>query len=343
MSLADLVAESIAGWDDALEVALFGTPDPDEIAATIEALCAEHLAPVADGLYYRPGVGVVAGLLLADGRSVAVKVHRWRTDVARLTGMQAVQRHVHERDLPAPLPLLAPTALGSGIATAEEWRPGERVDGHSDDVRAALAGGLHPVVRAASDLVGKVDVRPPAILRPAGAPLWFEPHSVRFDFAATAAGAEWIDAAAEDARAVLSSVADLPDVIGHFDWRVENVGFTGGTLSAIYDWDSLALAPEAVLVGSTAAQFCTDWAVEGDQVPTIEEMTAFVADYEGVRGEAFSARERAVLDAGNLALIAYGARCQHSDLTFHPELGGSGSSHWLRLLRDRLGRGAPAF
>ena len=41
-----------------------------------------------------------------------------------------------------------------------------------------------------------------------------------------------------------------------------------------------------------------------------------------------------LLDAANFALVAYGARCQHSDLYQHPEFGETAAIGWLRLLRD---------
>ena len=55
------------------------------------------------------------------------------------------------------------------------------------------------------------------------------------------------------------------------------------------------------------------------------------------RGAAFTADELEALDAANLALLAYGARCLHSDATFHPELlpDGPRSVGWFRLLEAR--------
>lgn len=39
--------------------------------------------------------------------------------------------------------------------------------------------------------------------------------------------------------------------------------------------------------------------------------------------------------AANLAMVAYGARCQHSDVYLQPEFGDTSAIGWLRLLRDR--------
>ena len=173
------------------------------------------------------------------------------------------------------------------------------------------------------------------MLRSLEEPLWPEPHDVRFDFEATARGAEWIDELATAARRRLQDLGH-DRVAGHFDWRVGNLGFGDGGVVAIYDWDSVAAAPEAVVVGNTAAQFSADWANgDPDPLPTLAEMHAFVDDYARARGRGFDGKECALLDAANLALCAYGARCQHSNRTLYPELGGADDTGWLRLLRQR--------
>jgi hypothetical protein len=249
-----------------------------------------------------------------------------------------VQRHLADAGLPAPRPLAGPKPLGRGIACIEEHRPGGSADGRQPSVRAEIATGLHRFIDASHGL-RRLDVGPPFLYRAAGAPLWPEPHSVRFDFERTAEGAGWIDDAAVEARSRLDpSFGDA--VIGHFDWRVGNLGLDGGELTAIYDWDSVAAAPEAVIVGSSAAQFPADWGAgaEPDPLPSVEDMVAFVEDYEAARGARFGPAEREQLDAANLALIAYGARCQHSDVRLHPDLGSSASNRFLRLLRERGNR-----
>ena len=176
----------------------------------------------------------------------------------------------------------------------------------------------------------------PALLRPAAEPVWPEPHSIRFDFEATTPGAEWIDELGAQARARVQAL-DAPPAIGHFDWRVENLGFDGdGGLCAIYDWDSVAEAPEAVIVGNGAASFSSDWSRRDVcPLPSLPEMRAFVADYERARGRVFDPVERELLDAANLYAAAYGARCQHSDRLLYPELAEMPDGGWVRLLRDR--------
>jgi hypothetical protein len=125
--------------------------------------------------------------------------------------------------------------------------------------------------------------------------LYGEPHDVRFDFDATTAGAEWID---DLARSALERMdRDLPRAVGHLDWRVENLGFDGTQVSAIYDWDSVWLSPEPVTVGQAAASFSTDWRIGPTTFPTHHDMASFVDDYQEARGKSFTGRERGVLDA----------------------------------------------
>ena len=137
------------------------------------------------------------------------------------------------------------------------------------------------------------------------------PHDDRFDFAATSAGAEWIDELGREARGRLDSG---PVVIGHTDWRAENMRFDVDRVSAVYDWESLRRAPEPVVVGMAAHYFPSDFRVERRrQVPALDEALAFVADYEAARGIAFTRDELRVVRAALVDAMAYTARCEHSD------------------------------
>jgi hypothetical protein len=336
--LVELVSRSIAEWNADLEQLIFGTADPAGVAQAIEALVVAHVGPVDGAVFYRTGVGIVAGLRLVDGREVVFKAHRWQVSLARLRAIHEVQACVADAGLPAPRPIVAPQVVGAAIATVDELLAGEPVAGHDPQVRGVLAEGLHAFVAAARPLAGRVAVGAPPILQPAGGSPWPEPHSIRFDFVSTASGAEWIDAFGAQARARLQHLhGDV--VIGHFDWRVENLGFREARIVAIYDWDSVASAPEPIVVGAAAAQFTADWS-EPNPLPTLAEMAAFVADYEHARQKSFNRRERELLDAANLMRCAYGARCQHSDIALHPELGGTAkTTGWQRLLLERGDRG----
>jgi len=106
----------------------------------------------------------------------------------------------------------------------------------------------------------------------------------------------------------------IPNVVGHLDWRVQNLAFTDNRVSAIYDWDSVALVPEPALVGSASVIPPIDWRLERpDPLPTLAQLDGFVADYEAARGAPFSVHDHEVLTPGQRWIASYGARCQHSD------------------------------
>jgi hypothetical protein len=52
--------------------------------------------------------------------------------------------------------------------------------------------------------------------------------------------------------------------------RVQNLAFTDNQVSAIYDWDSVALVPEPALVGSASVMHPIDGRLERpDPLPTL--------------------------------------------------------------------------
>ena len=114
---------------------------------------------------------------------------------------------------------------------------------------------------------------------------------------------------------------------------MQNLAFTDNQVSAIYDWDSVALVPEPALVGSASVIHPIDGRLERpDPLPTLAQLDGFAADYEAVRGAPFSDHEHEVLAAGQRWIASYGARCQHSDDGIFPDVDQSGG--WPRILRD---------
>ena len=328
--LVGLIANSHAGRQPAVVSAVFGTDDPRTVAEVLVAAVAATVAvPVVAARFYEPGVGVVAGFELADGRSVVAKVHR-ATHVSRprLAAIARVQADLAASGGPVPEPLAGPETLGAGWLTVEEDLGGDTVDGYDPAVRRGMAVALHALVdatrpHAAGDSIGTW------LGEPVIDDLWPEPHDLRFDFLGTAAGAERIDAAARAARAILAATA-LPNVVGHLDWRVQNLAFTGTRVSAIYDWDSIRLVPEPALVGSASVIYPVDWRLElTDPLPTLEQLDGFVADYESARRVSFDDDEREVLTAGQLWVASYGARSQHSD-DVHGRVGRRSRPHHTR-------------
>src|SRR5438128_7714395 len=117
--------------------------------------------------------------------------------------------------------------------------------------------------------------------------IWPIPHSKIFDFEATMAAAEWIDHIASKARqTIVAGAGQL--VIGHADWSVKHFRFVDGRVSVIYDWDSLALEKETVIVGEAARGFTMTWHLNVPLIPSQDEARAFVNEYETARGRAFT-------------------------------------------------------
>ena len=123
-------------------------------------------------------------------------------------------------------------------------------------------------------------------------------------------------------------------VVGHADWRFENVRLDQIRVVGIFDWDSVCVSPEAALVGANSANFTADWSDGSvDPYPSPVEMDAFVREYETVRRLAFTLAEREVVDAARLYRLAYASRCELSDsilglIPSNPDHG------WTALLRS---------
>jgi hypothetical protein len=337
LGLAVLVGEALFDGDGSLEREIFGTEDPKEIAAQIEVVLGSRFDTSTEALFYRHSVGVVIGVRLGH-QDIVLKFHRWHASLERLVAIQRVQGELHALGIPAPRPLFEPTEFGSGVLTMEELLPGDVADGHDARIRRVLAQELFRLIVAGRSVEDTSGLDGPALLFESPLTLWPTPHSPRFDFVASQGGAEWIDELAWSARRRLVDLSRTPD-IGHLDWRVSNLGFVGTKLTAIYDWDSIGLATETFTVGSAAATFSTDWSKASGSVPSLQAMKAFVADYEHARGRAFDASELDEVDAANLLLVAYGARCQHSDVLLPHDPSFIANESWIELLRERGERG----
>ncbi|MCZ7681644.1 MAG: phosphotransferase [Sandaracinaceae bacterium] len=313
MELARAIDEHIAAYDSAdVERAVFDTEDAEAVASALAAFVRAELdAAIDDCVFYRSSVGAVAGLALDDGRRVVVKVHQSHVRAERLEAVQAVMKTLAAAAFPCPLPLLGPRELARGRATVEALVDrGVVRDGHEPPVRRELA-------RRLAELVATLEPRPEhAPLGPSwfsGLPrdrLWPRPHSPLYDFDATRAGAEPIDALASSAR---RAPRHGDEVIAHFDWRSEHARFDGDRIVVAYDWDSLHVDLEPVAIGAAAHAFCTDWETEiAPAAPSIDEVHAFVAEYEDARGRRFEDGERRTLAGSLVYSLAYTARCTHA-------------------------------
>jgi Ser/Thr protein kinase RdoA (MazF antagonist) len=314
-ALGAVIAKQIARWetnDLALERLVFGTVDADEIAAIVDRWCREHLDAAIDHyVFFDSSSGSVHGVVLADGRGVVVKMHR--PGIARhyIDASVAVQRILVARGVRGPEPLVDPQPFGSGHVTAEAMLgPYPKLDAHAPSVRDVLAAGLAQFVAVARDVPTETRTHP--MTTPTGA-LYPEPHSPRFDFAATAAGAEWIDELMRAAREQLARLGDQPRTMTHGDWRIDNVRVIGDEIVAVYDWESVGPIPETEAVAAAARTFSVDW--DRDDVarfPDAAAMAAFIGAYERARGTPLTRREREHTALTMVASMAYGARCEHS-------------------------------
>jgi hypothetical protein len=235
--------------------------------------------------------------------------------MAFLAAAQIVQRHLASDGFPCPQPLAGPEPLGAGVATAETLLgEGAHADAHQAPVRRAMARTLSRLVERCRSLATPSGLTENA-MKVAPGELWPTPHDGRFDFVATTSGAEWIDEVARQARHILERGSTGDRVVGHTDWRAQNMRFVDEQITAVYDWDSVAIEHEPVLVGSVAHGFTSNWAEPptGRQFPTLEEAEAFIADYEQARSTVFSPDERRAARAALAYSMAYTARCEHSD------------------------------
>lgn len=309
------IEASLAQWGPpVVESVVFGTEGPAEIAAALRGVCRAQLgARIESCSFYQSSVGCVAGLHLDDGRHVVLKVHQPDRTLERLRACYHVQHLLAQRGFACPRPIMSPSPLGDGtraLVTAEQYlRVGERVDGHDPEGCRAIARALRKLVELADPArVGEGLTR--SWFTGLGERLWPRPHNALFDFEATAAGAEWIDELARRARAV--PLAGEP-VVGHFDWRIEHLLFQDGELTTAYDWDSVHLELEPVVVGAAAHAFTAQWDREGiPPAPTPTDIERFMDAYQQARGAPFSAAELATARAACVYTTAYTARCQHA-------------------------------
>jgi hypothetical protein len=320
---------------------ILGTSEPDVVAAALTVAVSDAVgAAVIDARFYEPGVGIVVGLDLDDGRTVVAKLHRNSyMSHDRLSNIVRVQRDVAAAGLPAPAPVAGPIAVGRGWLTVEEYRAGQPADGYDPHIRREMASALRHFAAAAGRHASsrRLDgwLSPPVI-----DDVWPEPHDLRFDFPGTRRGAEWIDDTARAARRILATTT-LPPIAGHLDWRIQNLGFDRGRVTAIYDWDAVALVPEAALVGVASVVHPVDWRLGlPDPLPSLAQLDGFVTDYARARGAPFDGAEQHVLVAAQQWIASYGARSQHSDHVrgLFPDV--DHRRGWPRLLRELLDRAA---
>ncbi len=310
--LSALSAELTDPTNQILVQSIFNTVEPQQIGQQISDLCRLSLdQEIAACEFWEVSVSFTIGLRLKSGQRIVVKFRSpANITLPTLQAVCQVQEYLANQGFPAPQIILPPIYHGNTLASIETLLDaGENCDAHDLSVRRAMAIGLAQQIQLAQPLGNLPDL---PLSRFQSMPLWDKPHNALFDFERTAKGAEWIDAIAERAKAEYSS-ADYPLQIGHMDWSVKNMRFYHGKLSAVYDWDSLRLENELVILGNALKGFLTTWYVNvKSMVPTPDEIGLFIQEYESARGQAFTRVEQQTIRAAFVYSMAYTARCEHA-------------------------------
>jgi hypothetical protein len=286
--LAAVIAARLAEHGDKRDLPIYGTGDARAIAREIDRFCRDELGGVvARPLFYETSQGSVAGVELVDGRRVVVKAHHPKQDLAGLHESVRVQMHLASRGLYATTVCGGPAPIGRTLATVEAFVIGGVTrDGREPAVRVELARSLFAIVEACRPLVAS--------------------SSLLSHYLAGSHDDEATDELARAARARMQPAGEL--VIGHGDWRVQQVLFDGDRVVAAHDWISLCKEREPALIGFTAFAFCVDWSRTPVPVTSLDDARAFVADYEAARGRAFTVDERRLCGALFAYSYAYMAR-----------------------------------
>lgn len=249
----------------------------------------------------------VWGVRLDDGREVAVKQ---RGGGRRLAIVAAAHRSALLGGIDTPALLAGPDRVGDEAwLTAEEWRA-EGAATPEGDAPVLYADLLARLVRALADVDATGLAPPPWLDYAHGDPtrVWPPPASPRWDPHRIEGALP--PALVDVARASRERLRrhDLPPVLGHADLNGLNVRWVGDR-AIVHDWDSVALLPEAVLVGGLAADHPA--APDAGALADIPTGTRVIAAYEAATGRSLTAEETEVAWAASAWLACYNAAFEY--------------------------------
>lgn len=245
---------------------LFGSATAESIASFIVDAVASIIEVRARSIFqYQVGLVASACVELSNDERIFVKVYpetfeKWPVLVA----VRSAQERLSRSELPVPSPL-ALERFRSTFVAIDEYVPGAVLGCRDGTRRREMATRLGELVGAAPPAASLPAIEQSRLhLHPSVGPQPEDPE----DFTRAARGF----------AALLESLT--PDlVVAHLDWRVQNVAWQGDRISAIYDWDSVALTSEEGAVGAAAGMFSYDFRDAVPHVPTPEEVRGFIDDY----------------------------------------------------------------
>lgn len=268
----------------AMEVDTFGTATPSGVLASVAAVLRRAGVPgrIDDVALYKSSVAIVAGLHLDDDQVVVVKSFRSVHDGRFLAAGRDVHAWLAGQGAPVPRPLSGVLSTERGHAVVDEWLDAPEAVAITDTTRHALACafGEHVVnlapVQRHPDLRRSYQRVPPASL-------WPPPVRPSMGLRPLGSDSRWLVELAETARDTMRAT-DADEMLGHIDWRPANVRLDdAGRVVALYDMDSVQLAPEPILVGRAAAGACSCAA----------EVQTWIDAYEASSGRRLSLADRA--------------------------------------------------
>jgi Ser/Thr protein kinase RdoA (MazF antagonist) len=282
-----------------------------ELRTFLDAWVRDRLgSPIANVRFRAGRIDAVWGVELQDGRAVVIKAHRAPVDLDAAEATIDAQRTLAAAGFPCPVPLAGPDQIDGRVLTAETLLVGARPNGRHPAMRRLLADGLArhiEILRARSDLVSRAGSGPSWCRYQSGP--WPVPHDTLVDFRSTLAGFEWLDAFGQRAAdQILNNREASKIMLGHADWYAGNTAVIDGLLVGTFDWELVA-DTEAVLAGFAASCYAAS-PTGGGGLSTPEEVAAFLRDYEDVRGQPLSERERRAAAAAASWILAFNARWQ---------------------------------
>lgn len=244
-------------------------------------------------LFVVPHLSDVVGLRLADQRAVVVK--RRHDESGRTRHCVTAQKLLAEHGFPCPMPLTDVLFDAGHALHAEQLVDGGRIETDDGPAAASRSAVLF------ADHLRRLEAF--ALDPPLPNPEWISwdalPERQR-----TVDVPPWMG---DTSGRVLKKLVGcrLPSVLGHADWEAQNMRWLDDEPLTVYDWDSLAWLPEAVLVGTASGVFAT----HGSPIlAPVESSAAFVDAYEAARGGAFSVSEREIVWASSMWVALHNAR-----------------------------------